>query len=455
MKCAAGGSLRYCSPLRNSVVCSLQAHVVHMEAERRQVFCRTAMSRRRCCAEPSRLWRTLRCGRSGSAARTLAHTPFILDSLEQIAHHLNDHRVFKYLHIPVQCGSNRVLDAMNREYTREEFELCADSLLRMVPGLELATDIICGFPGETDDDWAQTVDLVQKYRFPHCHISQMYQRPGTPAARLKKVPGQVTKARSRELTQVVDSWTDSYAHLVGTTQHVTVVDTAADGHHFVGHTSTYAQVLIPPEERLMGSVAEVRVLSASRWSVRGELLRIVHRPGQPLPAGSSAGSAASPAAERPSPAEPSESVPTNKVEAACSSCGAEASCCSSEAALLDGAASCSSAELQQASAALQEAVRASRAGSGLVSGSAAGPVDRAVPDAALQQAARAQAAEQRKADAAQPALLPAQSAQPAAQNHCAGGRACGQTVDYLLCIGAALGLAGVLWSGVLMLLSGR
>lgn len=133
----------------------------------------------------------------------------------------------------------RVLSAMNREYTKAEFERVADTLTQLVPEMELATDIICGgclvghvphpcsanchlnvwlcvqsemhaahalsapqvdpntrmhvllcmagFPGETDEDFAETVALVEKYRFRHCHISQFYSRPGTPAARMKKV----------------------------------------------------------------------------------------------------------------------------------------------------------------------------------------------------------------------------------------------------------------------------
>jgi tRNA A37 methylthiotransferase MiaB len=95
--------------------------------------------------------------------------------------------VFSYMHIPVQSGSDAVLTAMNREYTAAEFRRVADTLLDKVPGLELATDIICGFPGETDEDFEETMALVRRYRFSHTHISQFYARPGTPAARMKKV----------------------------------------------------------------------------------------------------------------------------------------------------------------------------------------------------------------------------------------------------------------------------
>lgn len=87
----------------------------------------------------------------------------------------------------MMTGSDAVLDAMHREYTVAEFRAVADHLLANVPGMELATDIICGFPGEREADHADTLSLLGAYRFPHCHISQFYPRPGTPAARMRKV----------------------------------------------------------------------------------------------------------------------------------------------------------------------------------------------------------------------------------------------------------------------------
>lgn len=72
-----------------------------------------------------------------------------------------------------------------------EFKLVCDTLLEKTVGMNIATDIICGFPGETEDDFAKTMAIVEKYKFSHCHISQFYSRPGTLAARMKKVPSHV------------------------------------------------------------------------------------------------------------------------------------------------------------------------------------------------------------------------------------------------------------------------
>lgn len=74
------------------------------------------------------------------------------------------------------------------------------------------------------------------------HVPCTCCRPGTPAARMKKVPSQTVKQRSREVTSLLESWTDAYVHLVGTVQRCCVVDTAADGVHLVAHNKTYAQV---------------------------------------------------------------------------------------------------------------------------------------------------------------------------------------------------------------------
>ena len=92
----------------------------------------------------------------------------------------------------------------------------------------IATDIICGFPGETDEQWKETMDLIEEYKFPEVHISQFYPRPGTPAAKMKRVPTQIVKARSRELTAFFESY-QPHEHMVGKTERVWVSDIARDG----------------------------------------------------------------------------------------------------------------------------------------------------------------------------------------------------------------------------------
>ena len=73
--------------------------------------------------------------------------------------------MYSFIHVPVQSGSSNVLNDMKREYSREEFEKVCDVLLEHVPGMTLATDIICGFPTEDEEDFEQSIDLIRKYSF--------------------------------------------------------------------------------------------------------------------------------------------------------------------------------------------------------------------------------------------------------------------------------------------------
>ncbi len=252
---------------------------------------------RRCLAElPADGSTRLRVG--------MTNPPYILEHLDAIADCLRHPACFKYLHVPVQSGSDAVLSAMRREYTAAEFRRVVDFMLEAVPGIEIATDIICGFPGETGDDADATLALARQYRFPHLHVSRFFPRPGTPAARMPPVPGAAVKARTRALAAELESWTDVYKHLVGSTLRCGVVELAADGASLVAHSDTYCQVLLPAEAPdgsgpLLGCVVEARVTAAARWYVRGEVLRVVFRP----PAGAAeSGGAASAAAAAPAPA---------------------------------------------------------------------------------------------------------------------------------------------------------
>ncbi|BBN00376.1 hypothetical protein Mp_1g28610 [Marchantia polymorpha subsp. ruderalis] len=199
----------------------------------------------------------------------MTNPPYILQHLEAIAEALRHPCMYSFLHVPVQSGSDAVLSAMKREYTVSEFRQVADTLLRLVPEIHIATDIICGFPGETLEDFEQTVALIQEYKFPQVHISQFYPRPGTPAARMKRVPTAEVKKRSRQLTSVFESF-NPYEGMEGKVERVWITDVAADGIHLVGHTKSYVQVLLPASDVLLGSNVDVKITSVGRWSVMGE-----------------------------------------------------------------------------------------------------------------------------------------------------------------------------------------
>ncbi|KAK7312054.1 hypothetical protein VNO77_35593 [Canavalia gladiata] len=208
----------------------------------------------------------------------MTNPPYILEHLKEIAGILRHPCVYSFLHVPVQSGSDTVLSAMNREYTVSEFRTVVDSLTELVPEMQIATDIICGFPGETDEDFVQTVNLIKEYKFPQVHISQFYPRPGTPAARMKKVPSNVVKRRSRELTNVFESFTP-YSGMEGKVERIWITDIASDGVHLVGHTKGYIQVLVLAPDYMLGTSAMVKITSVGRWSVFGEVIKTVNHVG--------------------------------------------------------------------------------------------------------------------------------------------------------------------------------
>jgi threonylcarbamoyladenosine tRNA methylthiotransferase CDKAL1 len=101
----------------------------------------------------------------------MTNPPYILEHLQAMADIMKHPRVYEFLHVPVQSGSNSVLDKMNREYTSEEFNEVCDFLKEEMPTMTLATDIICGFPTETAEDHEETCALVRRHQFPVLNIS--------------------------------------------------------------------------------------------------------------------------------------------------------------------------------------------------------------------------------------------------------------------------------------------
>lgn len=142
--------------------------------------------------------------------------------------------VMPQLHMPLQSGSDRVLRAMRRSYRRERYLGIIDKVRAAIPHAAITTDIIVGFPGETDDDFEQTLDVVRAARFASAFTFQYSKRPGTPAADMDdQVPPEVVSERYQRLAALVDevAWTESQA-LVGREVEVLVADGEGrkDGH---------------------------------------------------------------------------------------------------------------------------------------------------------------------------------------------------------------------------------
>uniref|UniRef100_A0A1A9WNI8 tRNA-t(6)A37 methylthiotransferase n=1 Tax=Glossina brevipalpis TaxID=37001 RepID=A0A1A9WNI8_9MUSC len=201
----------------------------------------------------------------------MTNPPYILEHLEEIAKILKHPRVYSFLHVPVQSGSDAVLGDMKREYCRKDFEQVVDFLHDKVPKLTIATDIICGFPGETEKDFEETVELCEKYRFPSLFINQFYPRPGTPAAKMPRIPANLVKKRTKRLTELFNSY-HPYKGREGEIYNVLVTEISHDKQHYVGHNKSYEQILLPMRRNLLGTSVRVRITSTTKFSMNAELL---------------------------------------------------------------------------------------------------------------------------------------------------------------------------------------
>ncbi|HOV82189.1 MAG TPA: tRNA (N(6)-L-threonylcarbamoyladenosine(37)-C(2))-methylthiotransferase [Methanothrix sp.] len=128
----------------------------------------------------------------------------LLPHIDEMIEVLQGSKVFRFLHIPLQSGSNEVLERMGRRYTAQDFSDIVKALRSSVPDISVNTDVICGFPGETEEDFQETVKLVEAVQPDKVNVTRFSPRPGTAAARLYDMPDRIKKDRSRQMTAL---WT--------------------------------------------------------------------------------------------------------------------------------------------------------------------------------------------------------------------------------------------------------
>ena len=151
----------------------------------------------------------------------------VLDSLLPV---FEDRRVYRFLHIPVQSGSDAVLERMKRHYTVEDFFRTVDAVRERYPDLSIATDLIAGFPGETDEDHRASLALIRRLRADTINITRFSPRPGTAAFKMPQLNGRILKERSTELTDEKNrTEADVNSRLVGKRFQALVSEVSEDG----------------------------------------------------------------------------------------------------------------------------------------------------------------------------------------------------------------------------------
>ena len=173
----------------------------------------------------------------------------------------NSKKICRHLHLPLQSGSSRILKIMNRRYDKEGYLALVDKLKREIPDLSLTTDIIVGFPGETEEDFMETMDVVEKVRYDSAFTFIYSKRTGTPAAAMEQVPEDVTHERfDRLLTKVQEISAQVCGKDTGKVMAALVegLDEKEEG-MVTGRLSNNIMVHFAGDESLVGTICNVRL----------------------------------------------------------------------------------------------------------------------------------------------------------------------------------------------------
>ena len=182
-------------------------------------------------------------------------------------------KISKCIHMPLQSGSTSILKAMKRGYSKKWFLNRAQKIKDLVPNVRITTDIIAGFPGETDEDFEDTMDVIRQVKFDQIFNFKYSPRPNT--ATLKITDLVDNKVASKRLTEIIElSKLQMDVHMrakVGSVMEVLFEDLKPNG-EIAGFTDNYCQVFVKGSDELLGKIVKVKIISNSRTSLKGELL---------------------------------------------------------------------------------------------------------------------------------------------------------------------------------------
>ena len=183
--------------------------------------------------------------------------------------------IMKYVHLPIQSGSDRILKLMGRRYTREDYKILFNKL-KDIPGISITTDIIVGFPGETKDDFLDTLDIVNYCKYDGAFTFIYSPRVGTPAAKLfesDQTTLEEKENRLYELNELINNYSlESNKKMLNNTYPVLVEGISNKDNMIYGYTETNKLVNFKGNDKLIGKIVNVKIIDAKSFSLDGELV---------------------------------------------------------------------------------------------------------------------------------------------------------------------------------------
>ncbi|MCM3712803.1 tRNA (N(6)-L-threonylcarbamoyladenosine(37)-C(2))-methylthiotransferase MtaB [Halalkalibacter oceani] len=189
-------------------------------------------------------------------------------------------KVVRHLHIPLQSGSNSVLKRMRRKYTMEFFGERLERLKEVLPGLAVTSDVIVGFPGETEEEFQETFEFIAKHKFSELHVFPYSKRTGTPAARMEdQVDEQVKNERVHRLIELSNQLAKEYAsQFEGEVLEMIPEEREKENPEsgvFIGYTDNYLKVRFKGDDQLIGELIKVKITKAGYPYNEGEFVRVL------------------------------------------------------------------------------------------------------------------------------------------------------------------------------------
>lgn len=182
-------------------------------------------------------------------------------------------KICHHLHLPLQSGSSRILKAMNRRYDKEKYLNLVDKIRTAIPDISLTTDIIVGFPGETEEDFEETLDVVSKCGYDTAFTFLYSRRSGTPAAEMEQIPQDVAKERfNRLLALVQQEGRIRSSRFEGSVQEVLVEEESREKGIFTGRTEYNLLVHFPGTADLLGKYVKVSLDECHGFYYMGSLV---------------------------------------------------------------------------------------------------------------------------------------------------------------------------------------
>lgn len=184
-------------------------------------------------------------------------------------------KISRLIHVPLQSGSTKVLKEMNRKYTKEQYLDLIKRIRNKIPDVVFSTDIIVGFPGETEEDFEDTIDVVKQVNFEQIFMFIYSRRVGTRADKMEnQIPEEIKHKRFDRLKQVFEeSVEENNKKYIGTTQKILVEGYSKNNQDMLtGRTDTNKVVIFEGPEKLIGKIINIKIISEHKWYLKGEVL---------------------------------------------------------------------------------------------------------------------------------------------------------------------------------------